>query len=246
MLQKKYNNSLVVDFTTREGGISPIPFNSLNLAFHVNDQDSNVLQNHIIVANKHSYSYKKLVYMQQIHSDKVYIVTKKDSFFTPPTADALITNCKNIPLMVMVADCTPVLFYDPKQEVIAVAHVGRAGAFKNIIKNVLDYFIQVYGSQKKDIIVESGASICQNCYEVSATIFQEAQTLQLDYALKKKQNSFYLDIKAIITQQLLNENIKEENIKISKECSRCQDEKYFSYRASAKTGRFAGIIMLKE
>ena len=222
-------------FTSRSSG---------NLAFHVNDDVKDVAARHETVAKELNYDKKMLVHMKQIHSDIVHIITDNDNFKTPPTCDALITNKKNIPLMVMVADCSALLFYDKKQKVIAVAHAGRQGAFKNIVKNVINTFINDFNSKPQNIIVSIGASIGVCCYEVGEEIYEEAKKLNLEYAMQKRENRFYLDVSKILNSELLACGIKEKNIEISKKCTSCQNDKYFSYRAEGITGRFAGIIKL--
>jgi len=233
-------------FTTKHGGVSDGAYSSLNLAFHVDDNSEVVNKNHSLLADELNYDKNRLVHMKQIHSDIVHIITSGDNFKNPPTCDALITDRGNTPLMVMVADCSPILFYDSVKKVIAVAHAGRQGAFKNIVKNVLDSFKNNYGSREKDILVTIGASIGECCYEVGAEIYEEAKELNLVYSISKRENSYYLNINNILKKQLLNSGIQEKNIDISHECSCCKSSKYFSYRADRITGRFCGFIMLNN
>lgn len=222
-------------FTTKESG---------NLAFHVGDDKKSVLDNHYSLAKEFDFDIQKLIHMKQIHSNIVHMVDDNDSFDNPPTCDALITNKKNTPLMVMVADCSPILFYDAINKVIAVAHAGRAGAFKNIVKNVV-YSFKSFKSNPKDIVAIIGANIGVCCYEVGEEIFKEAKELGLEYAVEKKGSSFYLDINKIVKNQLLMCGVDEKNIEFLGECSCCNTHKLYSYRAEQKTGRFAGVIMLK-
>ena len=231
-------------FTAKEGGVSNGVYSSLNLAFHIEDDSEAVNINHALLATELKYDKKTLVHMKQIHSDIVHIVTSDDNFNNPPTCDALITDKQNIPLMVMVADCSPIIFYDSIKKVIAVAHAGRQGAFKNIVKNVIDSFKHDYDSKTEDILVVIGASIGKCCYEVGDEIYQEAQELNLEYSLLKRNSSYYLDISAILKQQLLDAGIQNRNIEISDECTCCKSDKYFSYRADGTTGRFCGVIKL--
>lgn len=221
------------------------PYSTLNLAFHVGDNPLTVEANHELLAKKLSYEKRTLVHMKQIHSDIVKIVTKDDNFDTPPTCDALITDTINIPLMVMVADCSALLFYDDVQKVIAVAHAGRAGAFKNIVQNVLSSFALNFHSQNKDIHVSIGPSIGSCCYEVGDEIYEEAKRLKLAYAFHKKNGRYFLDINKILKTQLLEAGVKKEHIEMSHACTCCLHEKYFSYRASGVTGRFCGILILR-
>ncbi|WP_324172337.1 peptidoglycan editing factor PgeF [Sulfurimonas sp.] len=236
-------------FTTIQSG---------NLAFHVNDEINNVNINHINLSKKLNYNKQSLIHMKQIHSKTVHTVDANDNFNNAPTCDALITDKINTPLMVMVADCSPLLFFDTKKNVIAVAHAGREGTFSNIVKNVINSFKENYNSNPKDIIVSIGASIKKCCYEVGDEIYKESCSLNLNYAIEKKDESYYLDISKILKTQLLDAGVEEKNIEISTECSCCEEDKvnsearegslgykYFSYRANKKSGRFCGVIFLK-
>ncbi|MEO1938806.1 MAG: peptidoglycan editing factor PgeF [Sulfurimonas sp.] len=215
-----------------------------NLAFHVGDDETNIIYNHQKLAQKLSYTLKTVVHMKQIHSDIVKVVTDEDNFKNPPTCDAIITNKKKTPLMVMVADCSPILFYDPQKEVIAAAHAGRAGAFSNIIQNIIDTFTQEFHSKVEDIVVTVGPAICVECYEVGEEIYKEAKKRKMEYALTQTEDKYHLNIRAILQKQLREAGVKERNFEISAHCSKCHSD-FFSYRENKKCGRFAGVIMLR-
>ncbi len=244
-LLHKFKN-ITHTFTAREGGCSLPPYDSMNLAFHVNDNSWHVDRNHNILADTLGYNKNSLVYMKQIHSNTVHKVDEHDNFHMPRSCDALITDKINIPLMVMAADCSPLLFYDEIQKVIAVAHAGRAGAFQNIATNVVKSFEKDFQSKAKDIYVSVGASIGACCYEVGKEIAQEAKELHLEYAVQSRQKRYYLDVSSILKTQLLACGILEEHIEFSPDCTCCKNDTYFSYRADGITGRFAGVLMLKE
>jgi YfiH family protein len=230
----KFYQIPILNFSKKQNG---------NLAFHVGDDPKRVIQNHIHLAKELGYEYEKLVHMKQIHSNIVKIVDENDNFLNPPTCDGVITKKKGTPLMVMAADCSPILFYDEVNGVIAAAHAGRAGAFGNIVHNVIKSFTHVFDSNPRNIKVEIGPAICQGCYEVGEEIAKEAQSLRLKYALSYKNSSYYLNIRTILKKQLLDEGILEENITISDICTFC-DTNYYSYREDKQCGRFAGIISL--
>ncbi len=232
-------------FTTKDGGVSKKNYNSLNLAFHVQDDAKDVESNHTLLADTLGYEKTSLIYMKQIHSNIVHIVEKKDNFKNPATCDVLITDKIDTPLMVMVADCAPILFYDKKQKVIAVAHAGRAGAFKNIVKNTLNTMSSEFNSVCENIYINIGANIKACCYEVGIEIYEEVKKLNLDYGINIKKDKYYLNINKILLKQLLACGVKKQNIEISQECTSCNTHRYFSYRAEGKTGRFCGVIMLK-
>lgn len=234
-LLNKFTN-LTAGFTTKIMG---------NMAFHVNDSITNVKNNHKALAKELSYNNAALIHMQQIHSSDVHIVQDSDNFTNPHTCDALVTNKRSIPLMVMVADCSPTLFYEQVNHVIAVAHAGRQGAFKNIMYNTIDTMRKEFHSLVENIYISIGPSIGVCCYEVGQEIYEEAKQLNLQDSLQRRDDRYYLNIREILKKQLLDAGIQEENIEISTECTCCLKEKYYSYRAKANTGRFAGFIMLK-
>ncbi len=235
-------------FTTRLGGSSQAPYNTNNLAFHVEDNPEVVMRNHMALAKDKGYTYQNLVHMKQIHSDKIVIVDPKiHNFKNPPECDALITNQTGIPLMVMVADCTPVLFYDPSQNVIAVAHAGRAGAIQGIVPKTITKMHTVFGSRIEDILIVLGPSIGVCCYAVGEKIAQEMTKDGFGLAIVYKKGQYYLDVNAIIKQQLQELGIKDEKVEDLSICNACEHSTFFSYRADKqKTGRFAGIIMLED
>ena len=229
-------DNLLWSFTTREFGG--------NLAFHVEDDPVKVDSNHMELSKKLGFKKEKLVHMKQIHSNDVHCVNENDCYAFPPTCDALMTNKKDIPLMVMVADCTPVLFYDPTCKTIGVAHVGRAGAFSNIIANIIVKMHDEYGSKASDLVVSIGPAIGSCCYEVGIDIYESVKD-ELAYAFELRDNRYFLDINKIIIKQLQECGVKNENIENEKRCTSCHKDRYFSYRAEGKTGRFAGILMLR-
>jgi len=235
-------------FSTRDGGVSKTPFSSNNLAFHVSDNSDDVLNNHQTLAEQMGYNHSDLVHMRQIHSDKIIVVDpEQHNFENPPECDALITNLTNIPLMVMVADCTPVLFFDPSQRVIAVAHAGRTGAVKRIVAKTINRICDDFGSKVEDITVVLGPSIGACCYEVGEKIANEVKDEGYGFAVVDKNGSYYLEVNAIIHKQLNESGIKKEHIEDLNICNACENQDFFSYRADKqKTGRIAGVLMLKR
>lgn len=93
-------------FTSKEDG---------NLAYHVQDDEKNVKTNRERLAIKYGFDNKKLIFMNQVHKDNIVIVDKNSKNLID-ACDAIITKEKNLPLMVMVADCIPILMYDEKKK----------------------------------------------------------------------------------------------------------------------------------
>jgi YfiH family protein len=204
----------------------------------VTNDFKSVDKNRVQLAKKHHYDHNTLQYMEQVHSN---IIKDIDFNKNAQKCDALITNKINTPLMVMVADCIPILFYDSVKKVIAVAHAGRAGTFTNISSNTIDKMIEQYACEAQNIEVLLGPSIQKCCYEVSAELVETTRELFGDEFI----NGRYIDLQGINKKQLLDKGIKANNIEILNICTKCSGKDYFSYRQDKTCGRFAGIIMIK-
>ncbi len=245
-LLSKYTNLTSV-FTTREGGRSQKPYESNNLAFHVGDKEEDVLRNHRMLARPLRYNPANLVHMRQIHSTKVHLVSENDNFENPPECDALITNILNKPLMVMTADCVPILIYDDTEKTIAVVHAGREGALNNIVKNTVEALNTHFNSQAENLVIVLGPSIHVCCYEIGEDLAKTIEKTEYASALEFRDEKTYLNVPSIILSQLEQLGVKKENIESLEICSACQNDTYFSYRADNQTtGRNAGILMLKD
>ncbi|WP_333804578.1 peptidoglycan editing factor PgeF [Sulfurospirillum sp.] len=220
-------------FTTRYEGVSQAPFDSLNLAFHVGDDRSNVKENRARLEEKLGVS--KLVFMDQVHGDTVVLVHTGDE---SPTCDAMITNVKGIGLAVMVADCIPILFYDEVHHAIGVAHAGRTGSLLNVGQKTAQTMAETFGSRMEELKIWIGPSIHVCCYEVGIEV-----TKGFEKALQVKEGKYFLDLQRYNQEAFLALGVKREHIEISDVCSCCNAD-YFSYRREKQTGRFAGVITL--
>jgi len=238
---RKFDSELFHTITDRYGGVSQKPYDTLNLALHVGDAVEDVLENRILTSQKYHFSIKNLIYMEQVHGNHVTVVESAINNKIE-NCDALITNVRKIPLMVMVADCIPILFYDPVAKVIGVAHAGRNGTFLSIAQKTVLKMQAVYGCQMQDIMIGLGASIQSCCYEVGEDLADIAIKNFGEGFVMTRDKKYFLDLQALNRAQLLEVGIKEENIEISPICTAC-DKNYFSYRREGKTGRFAGFMM---
>jgi len=210
-----------------------------NLAYHVADDDHSVDLARDELAKKYKFDNSNLQFMEQIHSNIVKTVSQDTNV---QTCDALITDKMNTPLMVMVADCIPILFYDHTKKVIGVAHAGRAGTFENISGNTINKMIENYNCNPEDIEVVLGPSIEKCCYEVSEELACQTATLFGEEYV----NGRNIDLQGVNKKQLLEVGVKDTNITTEQICTKCSNEPYFSYRNDKKCGRFAGVIMMKS
>ncbi len=240
---RKYSTKVINYTSDRFGGVSKSPYDSMNIALHVDDNPKDVVTNRIIICDKLGFLAQNMIFMDQVH--EANIVNIEDSSQNRvPSCDGIVTNIKNIPLMVMVADCIPLSFYDPMKNVIGVAHAGRNGTFLEISKKMVQNFVNNYGSKTYDIIVGIGTSIHSCCYEVGESLANIAiENFGGKYVIIRD-DKYFLDLQSLNFDQLINYGIKSKNIEISSICS-CCDQNYFSYRRDGITGRFASFMMLK-
>ncbi|WP_263833642.1 peptidoglycan editing factor PgeF [Sulfurospirillum oryzae] len=220
-------------FTNRFGGVSQPPFDSLNLGLHVNDTALHVKENRERL--KAQLGVSKLVFMDQIHSDKIVLI---ETGYETPECDAMISNVPDVALAVMVADCIPILFYDGVHQAIGVAHAGRVGTRLHVGQKTAQAMCETFGSSLDEMKIWMGPSIHSCCYEVGV----EA-TLGFEKFLHVKEGKYFLDLQNYNREAFLALGIKPENLTISDVCT-CCDADYFSYRREKQTGRFTGVIVL--
>ena len=198
------------------------------------------------MADRLGYDPKSLIHMRQIHSNSIIPVNPTMNFDSPPQCDALITNHADVPLMVMSADCTPILLYDPVNHAIGAVHAGRAGALNRILPLTLEAMQKNYNTALSDIQIVFGPSIQGCCYEVNETIAREVKEKGYPEALIRTKEKVSLDVNAILQMQLKELGIASEHIENLNQCTACNSHDFFSYRADVQhTGRIAGVIFLR-
>lgn len=208
-----------------------------NLAYHVSDIKENVDKNRQKLALKYDYKDENLCYMNQIHSANVVVVDENSPKYID-NCDALITKTKNLPLMVMVADCIPILMFDEVKGVIAAIHAGRNSTFLKISEITSKKMIENFSCKTENIKVIMGPSIQKCCYEVN----DELKNIVEKSFGKKFVIGNNIDLQRI--NKKLLENLGIKNIEISDICTKCSNKPFFSYRKEKNTGRFAGVITL--
>lgn len=251
---KKYEHILTHCFTSRLGGVSQGPFSSLNLSFNRNDVRENVCENYRRLADAIGVDYEKIVLSNQIHDNKIKIVSTADAGkgLTAESDivgfDGLSTNQPGIPLVTFYADCVPVLFLDPVKKAITAVHSGWKSTVKNISYEALVLMKNTYNSNYEDIIVAIGPSICMNCFEVGKEVYDSFKEKfnWCDKYTEYRNGKYYMDLQRIIKHVLLKTGVPEKNILISDVCTKCNTDLFFSYRGDkGKTGGLAAVMMLK-
>ena len=187
-------------FFNRKGGKSKGIYKSLNCGIGSSDKKKNVINNLKIVCKKIKISSRRLVLLDQIHSNKFYFIKKNYKFKKKKlNGDALITDVKNVAIGVLTADCVPILIYDKNRKIISVIHAGWKGAYKGIINRVIKFFLKK-GSKAKDLIVAVGPCITEKNYEVQND-FKEK------FIKKDRQNKKFFDIRKNKTYFSLNKYV---------------------------------------
>ncbi len=236
-------------FFNRKGGVSSGIYKSLNCGIGSDDKKKNVLENLKIVSNKIGCSEKKLVLLNQTHSNKFYYIGKNYKFNKKRIkADALITDLKNVAICILTADCAPILFYDIKKKIIGAVHAGWKGAYKKIHLKAIKYLLQK-GSKLNDLYFAIGPSIAQKNYEVGMEFKKKflKQDIKNKKYFKNIQNKFFFSLNEYIKGQLKDLGIK--NIEIIKKDTYNSKNNFFSSRRSKKKnhdyGRNISVIMIK-
>lgn len=246
-------NGLKHFVTTRAGGFSAVPYHSLNLGMHVNDNRQHVVLNREYVAKSLNIDSGCMLFATQVHSGDVTVINKQaiaeGIMLSAPETDATITNLPGICLMVMVADCVPVLLYDPVTKVAAAVHAGWRGTVKQITTNTIRTMISVFGCKAADIIVGIGPSIGPCCYEVGPDVVATAEKNLASsdglFVYNPNNHKPHFDLWYANSKQAKTEGVLAKNIETSGICTCCHSDTFFSSRASGGiTGRFAAGIMI--
>ena len=216
-------------FTNRHGGFSHGDYSSWNLASHVGDDPTDVERNREKLRER----VGQFAIMSQVHGDRIFVVDRVPA--QVPVADALITANPEIALVVMVADCIPLLLRS--ENLVAAVHVGRAGLMNSIaLKTVA--MMRALGAT--EIMGSIGPAICGKCYEVPQDLQDEVVAIHPMARSTTRTGTPALDLPKALIAALAEVDVP---VGISAGCT-LEDENSFSYRRNQITGRQAGVIKL--
>jgi YfiH family protein len=250
-------------FATRRGGVSENEHTkSLNLAFGRGDEDEIVLKNLDIFAQEVGFERESIVSLPQIHSDRIFTVTKEmcgQGYFIRDgieSGDGYVTAERGVTLGIKTADCTPILLEAEKDsEIIAIGavHAGWRGTVADIVGKCVQRLVSELGAERQSIRAAIGPCIHKCCYEVSEDLyFEVAKGLSDDMARrfvlpsKEVEGKFYCDLVGINRELLISHGLCDENIDIIDECTCCIPEKYFSHRYSnGHRGTMLNVIFME-
>ena len=249
-----HKKGIIHFISTRNGGVSKPPFDTLNISFNVSDDPKNVLKNRELLAEAVGFDAASVVTAKQVHDNKVAFVTKDmkgkgafDLISALDGIDAMVTNVPKICLMVQVADCVPVLLYDPVKKVIGAVHAGYKGTILTIAENTVRSMIKQYRSDPRNIYAGIGPSIGPCCYEIGKEVVNEVKDNLKngkDLIYVKKGKNFF-DLWKANRSQIEDCGVPGRNIEVAGICTNDRTDMFFSFRAGkGTTGRFAAGIML--
>lgn len=223
-------------FTTRGGGVSLPPWDSLNLAVHVDDAFAKVQTNRELLRTE--LGVDGLAFGKQVHGNGVRLVkglSKRTSRGLDDT-DGLVTTVPGVALVMMGADCLPVLL--AADGVVGAAHVGRPGLAKGVLPAVVR-LMREQGAQQVTATV--GPGICGCCYEVPPALAGEVEKAVPGSRGTTRQGTTSVDLLRGATLQLSREGVAVTAVG---GCTLEQPERFFSYRRDGLTGRHAGVVWL--
>ncbi|MCR9288860.1 MAG: peptidoglycan editing factor PgeF [Bacteroidetes bacterium] len=234
--------NIVAAQSTRLGGVSPPPFESLNLGFFTNDHFQNVRENRIRFFSDLGFTEGEVVGSFQIHEDRILTAHEAKQY---ENYDAIITTEKNLLLTVTIADCVPVLIYDAEKEVVAAIHAGWRGTDAEIVRKTLEKMHYKYGSKGENCFAYIGTCIDESSFEVGNIVAKrfEASFKRWDETKQK----FFVDLKKANEAQLLEFGLPKSQIEISPYSTVINNETYFSHRKeNGQTGRMLAVIGMKN
>jgi YfiH family protein len=244
-MENKYRPTIFNQFpalkaaeSRRVGGVSPPPFDSLNLGLSSGDLSDNVDKNRSIFFNELQIPLLQLSLSHQVHGKEVALVENPGIL---KGYDALISQKKGIYLAVSVADCVPLLVYDPVKEAVAAVHAGWRGTSAKIIQYTLKQMQQSLGTHPADCFAYIGTCIDESSFEVGPEVAELFEESCKDW--DNRSGKYLVNLKKANLLQLLEAGVPENQIEISPFSTVLDNHLYFSYRKEkGHTGRMMAVI----
>ena len=229
-------------FSDRHGGLSTPPYRSLNVARHVGDDPRVVAANRDLLAASltanGSDGAPRLLFMDQVHGDRVAVVDASSG--SPTATDAMVSATAGLGLVVMVADCVPVLLADEEAGVIAAVHAGRPGLRQRIVVRTLETMAGL-GAARSKTVAWLGPSVCPACYEVPEQMRADVAAVVPASWSTSRTGTPALDLRGGLTAELEGAGVIVTSVG---PCT-AESADHYSYRRDGVTGRFAGVVWIE-
>jgi polyphenol oxidase len=235
---------------TRHGGVSTLQWASLNTGGLSGDTRENVVENRQRIFKTFGRKVESIFDVWQVHSNDVIATDHPRPLDHPhQKADAIVTNCPEITLFMRFGDCVPILFYDPRHRVVAIAHAGWQGTVSKVVQATVQVMIERYACQPQNILAGIGPSICVEHYEFGGEGLERVRASfpnELSEVILAKDGKTYFDLWRANQLLLLQSGLLNDHIQVSNVCTASNTQDWFSHRAEhGKTGRFGALLALK-
>ena len=246
-LLQKFSGDFEHAVLTRAGGASAGAFESLNVRFNVGDDAANVKRNRATICKALGVAEKWLVSADQTHSKNVCVVDEvmmegRGAGEEIADVDAFVTNLRDVALMMQVADCQALLFFDPVKKVVAAVHAGWRGLMKDVSGATIAVMKKKFGVKPENLLVGIGPSLGPCC----AFFSEPARELSADFKPYINFNNT-VDLWSFSSAQLVKHGVRPEHIENARVCTMCDaGKKFFSFRRDhGVTGRNGALIFLR-
>jgi hypothetical protein len=228
-------------FTDRWGGASTGPYAELNLARHVGDDRAAVDRNRAALLAALP-GARSLAFMSQVHGSTVAVVGPDRDTADPPEADVLVTAEPGVALVVLTADCVPVLLAGAAGGAVAAVHAGRRGVEGGAVAAAMAVLEQ-QGVRRETVAAVVGPAVCGPCYEVPVDLQRAVSSEWPAAAATSRRGTPALDLPAAVELQLREEGVG--NVTRLAVCT-VESPELFSHRRDGVTGRIAGVVWLPD
>ena len=233
-------------FSTRKGGVSPAPFDSLNLRTGCGDSQEHLEENYRRFCAVIGADHRRAVLSRQVHETTVRVCTAADAgkgLFQQRdyTADALVTCEPGLPLAVFSADCGILLLHDPVRGAVGAIHAGWRGCAGGIVEKTVQTMAACFGSRPGDLLAAIGPCIGPCCFETDGDV-PAAMTAALGSGaepyLRRRGQKWHVDLAGLNRQWLLRAGLPAEHMEVSGLCTACRPDLFWSHR---KMGLARGV-----
>lgn len=243
-------------FSTRQGGVSASPWDSLNLGVGRGDDPAAVAENYRRFCGAVGVDEQRAVLSKQVHETTVRVCTAADAgkgLRSPRdyTADALVTNEPDLPLVVFSADCGIILLHDPIRKAVGAVHAGWRGCAAGIVEKAVRTMAEVFSSDPRHILAAVGPCIGQCCFETDSDVPTAMETaLGADAVpyMEQRGAKYHVDLAGLNRQWLLRSGLTPDHIDTCGLCTACRPDLFWSHRkmGEARGAQIAMISLSKE